>query len=294
VIKPLRDSYRGLAISIGVNPWFTKLHPYRGGLGAVDEMGRNLTSVGAVPHSLTDCLNFGNPEKPERLGEFREAVRGIGDAAKALRIGAPSGNVSFYNETPKGPAPPTPTVMGVGIVEDIRRSITSDFKKEGDPVYLVGETKNEMGGSALFRRFGGTGGTVPNVELKVMRRSMASIKKCMDRDVLRACHDPSDGGLAVALAEMCIGGDVGFVGGAPQLGKLPVTVKLFSESNSRWVVEVDGEREKEWLKTFKGPAARIGELDGRSLRISDSSCPIDLDVDEIRKAWSEPLWRLLG
>lgn len=294
VIKPLRDSYRGLAIAIGVNPWFTKLHPYRGGLGAVDEMCRNLTSVGAIPHSLTDCLNFGNPEKPERLGEFREAVRGIGDAAKALHIGAPSGNVSFYNETPMGPAPPTPTVMGVGIVEDIRRCITSDFKKGGDPVYLVGETKNEMGGSALFRKFGGKGGTVPTVDLKNMSRSMSSLKRCMDRGLVRACHDPSDGGLAVALAEMCIGGDVGFVGDVSDLGKLPVTIKLFSESNSRWVVEVDAEREKEWLRTFKGPSTKIGEVDGRSLRIMNSACPIDLDVEEIRKTWSEPFWRLLG
>ncbi|MDD1769248.1 MAG: phosphoribosylformylglycinamidine synthase subunit PurL, partial [Methanomassiliicoccales archaeon] len=293
VIKPLRDSYRGLAISIGVNPWFTKLHPYRGGLGAVDEMCRNLTSVGAVPHSLTDCLNFGNPEKPERLGEFREAVRGIGDAAKALRIGAPSGNVSFYNETPKGPALPTPTVMGVGIVEDIRLSITSDFKTAGDPVYVVGKTKNEMGGSALFRRFGGKGGTVPNVDLRAMAGSMASIKRCMDSGLIKACHDPSDGGLAVALAEMCIGGDAGFVGDISRIGRLPAIVRLFSESNSRWIVEVDGEREREWLRTFKGSAAKIGQVDGRSLRILDSNCLIDLDVEEIKRTWSEPFWRLL-
>jgi phosphoribosylformylglycinamidine synthase len=123
---------------------------------------------------------------------------------------------------------------------------------------------------------------------------MASIKKCMDRGLVRACHDPSDGGLAVALAEMCIGGDVGFVGDVSRLGKLPVTVKLFSESNSRWVVEVDGGREKEWMRTFKGSTAKIGEVDGRSLRIVNSSCPIDLDAEEIRKAWSEPFWRLLG
>jgi phosphoribosylformylglycinamidine synthase len=293
VIKPLRDSYRGLAISIGVNPWFTKLHPYRGGLGAVDEMCRNLTSVGAVPHSLTDCLNFGNPEKPERLGEFREAVRGIGDAAKALRIGAPSGNVSFYNETSKGPALPTPTVMGVGIVEDIRLSITSDFKEAGDPVYVVGKTKNEMGGSALYRRFGGKGGTVPNVDLRAMAGSMASLKRCMDRGLIKACHDPSDGGLAVALAEMCIGGDTGLVGDFSRIGRLPATVRLFSESNSRWIVEVDGEREREWLRSFKGSAAKIGQVDGRSLRIVDSSCLIDLDVEEIKRTWSEPFWRLL-
>jgi phosphoribosylformylglycinamidine synthase len=293
VIKPLRDTYRGLAIAIGVNPWFTALHPYRGGLSAVDEMCRNLTAVGAVPHSLTDCLNFGNPEKPERLGEFGEAVKGIGDAAKALRIGAPSGNVSFYNETPKGAALPTPTVMGVGIVEDIRHCITSDFKKEGDPVYLVGETRNEMGGSALLRRFGGKGGTVPDVELRKMSSSMRSLKRSMDKGMVRACHDPSDGGVAVALAEMCIGGDIGFVGDVSSLGKLPLTVKLFSESNSRWVVEVESGKEKEWLRSLKGFATKIGEVEGRTLTVDDHAGAIDLDVDDIRKTWSEPFWRLL-
>ena len=294
VVKPLRDSYRGLAIAIGVNPWFTTLDPYRGGLSAVDEMCRNLTAVGAVPHSLTDCLNFGNPEKPERLGEFREAVRGIGDAAKALHIGAPSGNVSFYNETPKGGVPPTPTVMGVGIVEDIRRCITSDFKEAGDPVYIVGETKNEMGGSALFRRFRGKGGIVPDVDLDAMSRYMTSLKKSMDLGIVRACHDVSDGGLAVALAEMCIGGDIGFEGGLSSIEHVPVIVRLFSESNSRWVVEVDEGREKEWLRTMKGSATRIGILGGRSLILEDRTGPIGLKVDKIRKAWSEPFWRLLG
>ena len=294
VIKPLRDSYRGLAIAVGVNPWFTALNPYRGGLSAVDEMCRNLTAVGAVPHSLTDCLNFGNPEKPERLGEFREAVRGIGDAAKALHIGAPSGNVSFYNETPKGGVPPTPTVMGVGIVEDVRRCITSDFKEAGNPVYIVGETKDEMGGSALFRRFRGEGGIVPDVDLITMSRYMTSLKKNMDLGIVRACHDVSDGGLAVALAEMCIGGDIGFEGSLSSIEHVPIIVRLFSESNSRWVVEVDERREKEWLRTMKESATRIGILGGRSLILEDNTNPIGLKVDKIRKTWSEPFWRLLG
>jgi phosphoribosylformylglycinamidine synthase len=223
-----------------------------------------------------------------------EAVRGIGDAAKALHIGAPSGNVSFYNETPKGGVPPTPTVMGVGIVEDIRRCITSDFKMAGDPVYIVGETKDEMGGSALSRKFRGKGGIVPDVDLDAMFMYMTSLKKNMDLGIVRACHDVSDGGLAVALAEMCIGGDIGFEGSLSSIDHVPIIVRLFSESNSRWVVEVDEGREKEWLRMMKGSATRIGILGGRSLLLEDHIDSIGLKVDKIRKAWSEPFWRLLG
>src|SRR5207247_2638487 len=109
----------------------------------------NLVSVGASPHALTDCLNFGNPEKPDRLWSFREAVRGIGTTAKALGIPIPSGNVSFYNESTRGPCPPTPVVLGVGIVEDLRQCVTSEFKRAGDPVVLVGSTQAGLEATAM-------------------------------------------------------------------------------------------------------------------------------------------------
>ena len=131
VIKPLLDSNRGLAIAVGVNPWFTFQDPYNGGKSAVDEVCRNLAAVGGRPHALTDCMNFGNPEKPERLYEFREAVRGIGEVTRAMNMAVPSGNVSFYNETEHGATLPTPTCMGVGIVEDIRKCVTTDLKRRG-------------------------------------------------------------------------------------------------------------------------------------------------------------------
>ncbi|NLK25125.1 MAG: phosphoribosylformylglycinamidine synthase subunit PurL, partial [Euryarchaeota archaeon] len=163
VIKPLLDSNRGLAIAVGVNPWFTFQDPYNGGKSAVDEVCRNLAAVGGRPHALTDCMNFGNPEKPERLYEFREAVRGIGEVTRAMNMAVPSGNVSFYNETEHGATLPTPTCMGVGIVEDIRKCVTTDLKREGNLIYLIGETKDEMGASILYRRYGGRGGKVPEV-----------------------------------------------------------------------------------------------------------------------------------
>ncbi len=294
VMKPRVDSYRGLAITVGVNPWYTAADPYRGGMSAVDEICRNLTAVGAVPHSLTNCLNFGNPEKPERLWEFREAVRGLGEVSRAMNIAIPSGNVSFYNESAKDAALPTPTVMGVGIVEDIRKCVTIDLKREGDPLFLVGETKREMGASALFRKFQGKGGDVPEVDIALLKKSMKTVKDTIDQGMVAACHDCSDGGLVVALAEMCIAGDMGMKIELGGLGTLPSLVKLFSESNSRFVVEIKKEREKEFTSLAGDLAKKIGTTGGRSLTIDDRERVVDARVEVLRKAWHSPLWDLLG
>jgi phosphoribosylformylglycinamidine synthase II len=293
VLKPLRDSYRGLAIAVGVNPWLTWLDPYKGGQASVDEACRNIAAVGGIPHSLTDCLNFGNPEKPERLGEFREAVRGIGETAGALGLAIPSGNVSFYNEAKTGACLPTATVLGVGIVPDIRKCVTTDLKGEGNSIYLIGETRQEMAGSLLFRKLGGRGGTVPGVDPKALVGSMGQLQECITAGSVRSCHDLSEGGLAVALAEMCIGGDCGANIDLLSLGQVPSAVKLFSESHSRFLVEVDARREDEFQRAAKG-AIKIGAVGGKMLVIEDRDVLVDLDVGVLRKAWSEPLWRMLG
>ncbi|GAG32487.1 unnamed protein product, partial [marine sediment metagenome] len=165
VLKPLEGSFKGLAITADVNPRFMERHPYWGACSAVDEICRNLVAVGAQPDSLLDCLNFGNPEKPERMGEFYEACRGLGDVARALRLPFVSGNVSFYNESVKTAVPPTPGLLGIGIVDDIRTCVTVDFKHEGNPVYLVGkQTEKELGGSEYYKTLGMDGGVVPRTD----------------------------------------------------------------------------------------------------------------------------------
>jgi len=294
VLKPLPDSFRGLAIAIGVNPWFTSQDPYNGGRSAVDEACRNIIAVGGRPHALTDCLNFGNPEKPERLFEFKEAVRGLGEMARDLELAVPSGNVSFYNETAQGPALPTPTVLGVGIVEDVRKCVTTDFKTERNPVYVIGETRDEMGGSALYRRYGGSGGTVPTVDSAALRSRMDLLLGAMSKGLVRSCHDCSDGGLAIALAEMCLGGDLGFEGDLGALGDLPTAVKLFSESNSRFVVEVELSKAGEFEALATEQAFRIGSVGRSRMTIRDKGVAVDLKTQAMRRAWSEPLWRALG
>ncbi len=209
VIKPLTHSYRGLAVTCAVNPYYLEIDPYWGAASAVEEACRNLVAVGAVPHALADCLNYGNPEKPKQLGLFYESVRGLGDAARAVGIPFVSGNVSFYNEWENQAIPPTPTLLGCGMVQDVRKCITADFKREGNSIYLLGETRQEMGGSAFLRLLGVEDSTVPRVEFKGLRRWYERLLLAIGNETVVACHDLSDGGLAIALAEMCIGGDIG-------------------------------------------------------------------------------------
>jgi len=294
VLKPIEDSFRGLAIATASNPFVVGIDPYRGGKTCVDEMCRNLASVGARPHSFTDCLNFGNPEKPDRLWLFREAVRGMGEVAEALKIPIPSGNVSFYNESPGGAVLPTPTLLGCGIVRDIRKCVTSDFKREGNTLALIGATKPEMGGSEYYRATRGYSSRVPDVDIGVLKAGIEVVLGGIERSAIVSCHDVSDGGLAVALAEMCIGGDIGAAVDLSRMEKLRSDVRLFSESNSRWVVELTKGKEKLLPRDRKVKVARLGTVGGDSLRILSGKKLVDLCVDDLAGSFNSTLWRMLG
>jgi len=292
VLLPVPGSKRGLAAAIGCNPWFTEADPYKGGMAAIDETCRNIVAVGAMPNAFTDCLNFGNPEKPERLGEFREAVRGLGEIARELNIPIPSGNVSLYNEAPGGNhILPTPMLLGCGIIDDITKAVTADFKQIGSCIFVIGKTKDEMGASLLFRKFGGEEGDVPGVDIPALKRNMANLLKAMDKRLVRSCHDCSDGGIAVAVAEMCISGQMGAqIDLSAMDGSLPV--KLYSESNSRWIAEVDGKDVTEFMEIMGDDATLIGITKGDELVIKDNGTRIP--VAEMRKAWNDPIWNIMG
>jgi len=289
VIRPRIDSWRALAIAVTSTPAFTAIDPYRGGATAVDEVCRNLVSVGASPHALTNCLNFGNPEKPDRLWSFREAVRGIGTTAKALGIPIPSGNVSFYNESTRGPCPPTPVVLGVGIVEDLRQCVTSDFKRAGDPVVLVGSTQADLGGSEYLRLRGGTA-PVPSVDPMGLRASMDHLLRAIREGTVAAAHDLSHGGLAIAAAEMCLGGDVGADLKTTAMDPMRWDIQLFSESNGRWLIEVAGHRYDEFTHLMEGiPATYLGTTGERSLHLGRGRQWTSLAIPVMRKAWGEAI-----
>ena len=300
VIKPLEESWQGLAITADVNPAYTKINPFWGAASAVDEACRNLAAVGALPHSLADCLNFGNPEKPDRMGDFYECCRGLSYVARALRLPFVSGNVSFYNEfvALDRPIPPTPTVLGVGIVEDVRKCVSVDAKRAGNLIYIIGDTRKELGGSEYYRlrgvRFerGEKCGVVPRTDPETLRKRIEVLRRVILDGLVESCHDISEGGLAVAVCEMLFGGDLGVELDISPLGMLRSDFKLFSESNTRWLVEVRPEGQSEFeeiLRREKIYFRELGVLRREStILIKDGSRElVDVPLEAARKAWKD-------
>jgi phosphoribosylformylglycinamidine synthase len=269
-------------------------------MSAVDEACRNLVAVGATPDSLLDCLNFGNPEKPERMGEFYEACRGLGDIGRALDLPYVSGNVSFYNESVKTAVPPTPEIFAVGIVEDIRTCITSDFKTEGNPVYLVGKpTEKELGGSEYYQLMKKEGGIVPKTDPETLKHCIKGLLASMKKQYIASCHDLSEGGLGACLAEMAIGGNIGAtIDVSPMNKELRTDFKVFSESNTRWVVEVKEEKQtlfEKQLQKDQVPFIFLGTIKGKNLVLKDQKkTVVDLKVEVLRECWRKPIWEFMG
>ena len=294
VIKPLEESYKGLAITADVNPSYCKINPFWGAASVVDEVCRNLTAVGAVAHSFADCLNFGNPEKPDRMGEFYECCRGLGYMAASLGIPFVSGNVSLYNESAamNESIPPTPSILGIGLCEDVRECVTVDVKETGNLLYVIGDTKKEFGGSEYYRLKGVDGVVVPETKPDVLKKRMDALLSAMRNGLIASCHDVSEGGLAVAVCEMLIGGDMGAtvdIAGISPKTNLRGDYKMFSESNTRWVVEVWREESPKFEAMMKEQhVVKIGEtVEGKRVVMSDAKKElVNLSLAEIRKAWS--------
>ncbi|OYT44565.1 phosphoribosylformylglycinamidine synthase II [Thermoplasmatales archaeon ex4484_6] len=305
VIKPLEDSYKGIVITADVNPYFCELDPYRGTLSAMEESVRNLVSTGAYPHSVTDCLNFGNPEKPDRLGDFERACTAIGEFARHFTLPVVSGNVSLYNESEIGKVPPTPTIMMVGLIDDIRSATTPDLKEKGNIIYLVGRTRNEMGGTAFFRYMGVECSCVPDVDLELSGKCMDAILEMNGEGLLFSVHDLSEGGLAAAISEMCIGGGLGADINIRRVGSMSedegepmdVNEKLFSESNSRYLIEVPPQyalKVEDCLSRKGAPYTKLGTVLGDSLRITDGETILmDVPVSDLDYAWRNGLRKLM-
>jgi len=290
VLKPLTQGWRGLALTSDVSPHLMAAHPYHGAMSAVEEVCRNLAAVGARPDSLTDCLCFGNPEKPARMGEFRAACEGLAKAAETLDLPFVSGNVSFYNETAEGAIPPTPVLVGVGLVEDVRRCVTSDLKADGE-IWLVGETRAELGGSLYYTHRDARCPAVPTVDLDTFPARMEALLAAIAADEVVACHDLSSGGLGIALAEMCIGGGYGADVALP--GTLRPDLALFSESNGRWLVQVRPGCEAAFAARFDH-ATRLGAPASQLTFHRAGAVLLEQPVETLRTAWDSALPTRLG
>jgi len=290
---------KALALSVDCNPRWCWLDPYEGTVAAVAEAARNVACTGAKPLALTNCLNFGNPEKPEIMWQFAEATRGLGDAARALGTPVVSGNVSFYNETAGRPIFPTPTVAMVGLLEPWERFAVSHFPEPGLALLLLGETREELGGSAwLAVRRGLEAGRPPRVDLEAERRLLALLHEEVRAGRIRSAHDVSEGGLAVALAECTFTGPAGTRVGARVALEAAVRLDalLFGESTGRVIVATPApDAVADAARRAGVPAARLGETGGDRLVVGPPGGPawIDAPVARLEAIWSRAIPRRL-
>ncbi|MGA3339227.1 MAG: phosphoribosylformylglycinamidine synthase subunit PurL [Methylocella sp.] len=281
------DGPKGLALTTDVTQRYCQADPFEGGKQAVAEAWRNLTAVGALPRAITDNLNFGNPEKPEIMGQLIACIEGIGEACRALDFPVVSGNVSLYNESSGSAIAPTPTIGGVGLIEDVSRTATLPFKRPGETILLIGETAGWLGQSLYLREICGCEiGAPPPVDLAAERRNGDFVRGLIASQTVTTVHDISDGGLAVALAEMAM---AGAIGASIEISpSLPTPGFLFGEDQARYVVTAAPES----AAAIRDAAERagvaceiIGATGGDTLTLGAGTAILLDDLAQANEAW---------
>jgi len=304
VIKPLSNSWRGIVISCGMNPNYGKIDPYWMAASAIDEAIRNNVSVGGRRIALLDNFTWGSPEKPDRMGSLVRACQACYDFAKAFGTPFISGKDSLYNELRVGSdlsisVTPTLLITAIGIIPDVRRTVSADTKRPGNLIYIVGQTYPELGGSEYYKLKGFTGKTVPRVRAAQASRVVNSIVDAIDSGYVKSCHDLSEGGLAVAAAEMALSGEHGITLNLKSVPKdrniRRNDYTLFSESNSRFLVEVP-EKSRENFEKIIGRTicSTIGQVEeNKHLSVYGLSGKriVDASLNELRDAWKSTLRR---
>ena len=281
----------GIALSTDHNPNQSKINPYLGGVNATLESMRNVASVGATPHAMSDCLCFGNPEKPHQMWEFVEAVRGVSDTCKKMKLkehpDSPTpiiaGNVSFYNESKSGSIPPSPIISCLGKINDISNVITMSFKSPGSKIFMIGKRKDELGGSLYYSLHKELGANVPNPNIDEVKDQIYAITDSIDSNLINACHDISDGGVAVTLSEMTFENNIGCSVNIP--GKLSVEKLLFSETGGFIIEVIDSNVDeiKAIFQSYNLEIDLIGETTKEKyIKINDK---IDLNTEETKELW---------
>ncbi len=307
LLRAMPESKYGIALAVDCNPRYGRINPYWGAANAVAESMRNIAAIGAVPAALTDCLNYGNPEKPEQFYDFVEGVKGIKDAAENMHLRGTkdpvpgiSGNVSFYNESAKGSAiDPSPVIACIGIMKDYEKAITMKVKKENSALMLAGSRKDELGGSVYYSINNEIGKNVPIIDFEEHKNMAYAVIDCIENGLFLSCHDISDGGMLTAIAEMILGGNAdGEIGAEISINfsNLRNDKILFSESPG-FVFEVEEKNVDEVKKNFGKYNLNLivlGKTGGKKLTIYRKIAHIppvnkkiiDLTIEEMKNAWT--------
>jgi phosphoribosylformylglycinamidine synthase subunit PurL len=301
LLRAVQGSKFGIALSVDSNPRYGRISPYHSAINAVAESMRNVAAIGAVPSALTDCLNYGNPEVEEQFSDFVEGVKGIKIAAENLylrgtRYPIPiiSGNVSFYNSTSNGSSiDPSAIIACIGIMKNFEKSITLKFKDINSTLLLVGDRKDELGGSVYYDILGKLGKNIPIINFEEHRNMTYSIIDCIENGLILSCHDISDGGMLVSISEMILGGEAdGTIGAAINIenARLRNDKVLFSESPG-FIIEVSNTHVQKVLSLFKRYNLKVHKIGNTTknkkltLSISNKHL-IDLTIDELKESWT--------
>jgi len=305
VVKPGYDSAvlrldngKFLAVKIDGNPKQCYLNPREGAIGCFEEACRNVVCTGANPIGMVDHLQFGNPEDPEIFWTFLESLQGLTDYAKHFKIPCVGGKVSFYNETPKGPIKPTPLIGVLGLID--KKPLRPQQIHKDDVLIVVGDTKNELGGSEYYEyihKF--IGGTCPSVDFKTSKKNMYAVLSAINKNIVKAAHDPSKGGIAIAVSELCI---INKIGCKVSLNKFPgeklsTDRKMFSESHSRYLLVI----EKKNLKKLESELSKkkisygiTGKFGGDQIIFENSTKQVNLSVDKAQQTWMKSLGEIIS
>jgi phosphoribosylformylglycinamidine synthase len=288
----VKETEKGIACTVDCNSRYVHADPKTGGMIAVFEAARNIVCSGAMPSAITNCLNFGNPYNPEVYYQFVYALKGMSEACIKLDTPVTGGNVSFYNQSPDGAVYPTPTIGMVGIIEDISKRMTMDFKQEGDAIYIIGKSKNDLGSSEYLHKLVGVHlSPAPYFDMNEEFLVQQTVLRLIHAQIIQSAHDVADGGLFTALVESAKQRNLGFICTQADM-TIRTDAYLFGEAQSRIVVSV----KKEHIATFESmlvdcPFEKVGEVTASEVMVNAASWG---DIAQWKTSYDEALEKIIN
>lgn len=295
VIKPIEESLKGLAITAGSRYDMVAVDPMAGTFGTMTEAYLNVLVTGALPSSVVDCLNLGNPEEPAIMGQLIQIVQSMSEFCQKLKLPVVAGNVSLYNQYSGNNIKPVPNIMMVGSMEDVTKAVSADFKSPGNLIYVIGRESSNLGGSQFLKFRKIKSSTAPWFDMDELKEIASKYVPAVKNGLILSGHDISSGGLIQALMEMSFGFNVGFNVDLSELSNARTLEKIFAEGGERIVVEVSPQKKDEFLKAFEGVAVtEIGETVEHGISITDRNLEVLTgSVEEFKEPWSTGLDRYI-